>query len=201
MPLLGPWPPLTRDHGTTRREVLYSTSNASRLMSATYGGRKMLPTYQESERRQNIYRQGLAGRGHYSGSLRGFVFNPFAEDDDASISSTSPTSPTSGSAIPSSPFSSGTSPASSYQPSVSATASGGKYVVVADAPASHPRIIPHIIGEDDPFNPFSTTIFDTGDSEARSIMTAEGKIVAPIPRLPMAAALASFELAALAAYT
>ncbi|KAG6859470.1 hypothetical protein C0995_008174 [Termitomyces sp. Mi166 len=66
------------------------------------------------------------------------------------------------------------------------------------APSPSPRILPHIIGEDDPFNPFSYDLFFE-DKNVRSIDTPEGRIFAPVPKLPTAAALANFEIIALAA--
>ncbi|KAH0588356.1 hypothetical protein H2248_004211 [Termitomyces sp. 'cryptogamus'] len=74
----------------------------------------------------------------------------------------------------------------------------GSSVFKPKAPSPAPRIIPHIIGEDDPFNPFSNDlVFE--DKNARSIDTPEGKIFAPVPKLSTAAALANFEAIALAA--
>ncbi|KAG6829181.1 hypothetical protein H0H87_012306 [Tephrocybe sp. NHM501043] len=54
----------------------------------------------------------------------------------------------------------------------------------------------HIIGEDDPFNPFSAALYYAGDMYARSIITPEGlKIVAPVPQrsLAIVEALKMFE--------
>ncbi|KAG6864079.1 hypothetical protein C0991_000288 [Blastosporella zonata] len=66
---------------------------------------------------------------------------------------------------------------------------------IAKAPSTY--IMPHIIGEDDPCNPFSVALYYAGDVYARSIMTPQGKIVAPIPRHSTTAALVAFEIAAM----
>ncbi|KAG6897942.1 hypothetical protein C0992_008690 [Termitomyces sp. T32_za158] len=65
------------------------------------------------------------------------------------------------------------------------------------APAPAPRIISHIIGEDDPFNPFSYDIV-LEDKNQRKVETPNGTIFAPVPQLQTAAALASFEALAMA---
>lgn len=67
------------------------------------------------------------------------------------------------------------------------------------APALAPvrRIIPHIIGEDDPCNPFSYNLdCDLQDKNERNVDTPNGMIFAPVPQLPTAAALANFEATA-----
>ncbi|KAG6829016.1 hypothetical protein H0H92_005923 [Tricholoma furcatifolium] len=63
----------------------------------------------------------------------------------------------------------------------------------------HSGYIPHIIGEDDPFNPFSYDIKYVGEGIARTIKTPTGIIVAPVPRKPMEAALRNFEAIAMRA--
>ncbi|KAG6883981.1 hypothetical protein C0993_002310 [Termitomyces sp. T159_Od127] len=71
-------------------------------------------------------------------------------------------------------------------------------VFQSKAPSPARKVITHIIGEDDPFNPFSYDItFE--DKDTRNIDTCSGKIFAPIPKLPTAAALANFEAMALEA--
>ncbi|KAG6897508.1 hypothetical protein C0992_000938 [Termitomyces sp. T32_za158] len=71
-------------------------------------------------------------------------------------------------------------------------------VFQSKAPSPARKAMSHIIGEDDPFNPFShDLIFE--DKYTRSIDTLDGKIFAPMPKLPITAALANFEVIALEA--
>ncbi|KAG5336286.1 hypothetical protein C0989_012296 [Termitomyces sp. Mn162] len=72
-------------------------------------------------------------------------------------------------------------------------------VVQPIAPSAAPRIIPHIIGEEDPFNPFAYDPVIFEDETPRSIDTPNGRIFAPVPQVPTAAALERFEAMALAA--